>query len=86
MLGAGQARVRNLVCSDPDALLKWGLVVDDVVLSADDARRIKNLLGKGAYGEAILQTIQLCSCDLVPVLRRRWLNSLAGKAIWIPKA
>ena len=52
--------------------------MDDVVSSAVDILKIKDGLQRHHYREAILQTLQLCNCDLVEVLRRHELNAVAG--------
>ena len=57
---------------------KWGRVVDDVVRSAVDIRKIKDALKSRDYEEAILLTIQHYNCDLISVLRKHDLNSAAG--------
>ena len=64
---------------DPIALENWAPVVDDVVSSADVVREIKDMLKKHDNREAVLRTLQPCSCDLVGVLRHHGLNSVAGE-------
>ena len=72
-------RIRDLVLNDSVALGKWSLIVDHIVQSPADVLEVKDLLRWHKYGEAVLQSLRLCSVDLVQILRQNGLNSLAGK-------
>ena len=76
--------LRNLVVHDPTALQKWGTLVDHIVQLPEDKQRINDLLDKGTYERAVLDSIRLWDglgddrADLIKVFRDHGLNSLAG--------
>ena len=74
-------RIRDVIVTDVVALKKWSVVLDHLLSSEVDIVRIKDMLEKNRYAEAVLETLQFTNCDLdhvLEVLRSQRLNSLAG--------
>ena len=77
-------RLRDLIIKNQVALQKWSMVVGYIVKSPADEHRIKSLLRKHDYEEAVLQSLRLWNeygdkgADLLQVLRDGDLNSLSG--------
>jgi hypothetical protein len=78
--------IRDLVAGDPNALDKWSIVLDNMGIPVTDVRRIKNLMRRDEYHEAILQSLNIwwernqSLADLPPLLRQCHLNALASKS------
>ena len=79
--------LRDLIIKDTSALRNWSPIVDRIVKKPEDVLRIKALLDKEKYAEAVLQSLQEWYSygqereDLLPVFRNQGLQTLACKLI-----